>query len=281
MNGLTKKTKILSAVAAGALAFAAQSSYAAIGDEIITFDSTAVGVPSPAVTFTYDEFGIGPFGPQTVTQVDSDNNGVLSAGDGFTEMSLFFTNSFSLGGFPLAPQPGQGIDFQILSDVDLTGFVAFDAALNLDVFFTSATGLMTIQDLTPAGAPTTLANMSLDSGTCKITAASSLAQGSCKIRLNFAPVAAGLFVSNLKGDLFNNPDSYLIVDINVDNLTGLSLAYPGFGTTCGGALPVCEQNLGLDHDGSANHVVPTPGSLALLGIGLLGFARSRFGKRKA
>ena len=280
------KKQLASIIAASVLSLGAVSSWANTGDQVIDFDTANIPGVSPDYQFSYDEFGLSPVGDQTVVQVDSDNNGVLSDGDAFTEMSLFSTNGFSLNGAPLFPQPGIGIDWQVLTGVTLDGFVTWQGApgtSNLIVTFTSSTGgSMVVNNASPAAGPEEIATISLMSGTCEITAPTSAAQGSCLLTFDFNATIAGVFTAQGKGDLFGNDTDRLIVDINVNDLAGLSFAYDGFGDTCGAgsqAGGLCEQSLDLRHDGSAIHVVPAPGSLALIGLGLLGLTRLR--SRKA
>lgn len=280
---MNKFKKTLAALAASSLlAIGATTSLADTGDQKIDFNTNPIPGVAPDYVFTYDEFGISPEGDQTVVQTDTDNNGVLSDGDEFSEMSLFFTNSFSLNGSGLFGT-GQQNTYQILTGVTLAGFISFSGP-DLVVNFTSSTnGSMTIENAAPASGPTEIATINLIQGQCVITAPTSAAEGSCLLEFEFSPTYAGTFVAQGVGDLKGNPTSRLIVDINVNDLSGLSLAYAGYGDTCGEALPVCTQNLTLRHDGSAIHEaeaqVPVPGTLGLLGLGLLGLTRLR--SRKA
>jgi hypothetical protein len=108
-----------------------------------------------------------------------------------------------------------------------------------------------------------------------------LAEGSCGLVMAFD--AGGISdggVWTIGGIDLGTLLASMEIDVDVDDINPpFSVAYPGFGVTCGGALALCTQVVTLDQDGSAVILVPEPGSIALAGLGLLGLGLSR--RRKA
>lgn len=279
------------ALAASLSTLASATAFASTGDPIIDFDSTAipganVGQLGAPYKFPYDDFLISDDGLTTVTQTDSDNNGVLSAGDGFSEFTVVSSSGFRLGG-GLVPglTSGVNVEYNLVTSITLGGFVVPLSGSFVKVVFTTGSGSMVYDESlgTPGLAPTAIATLGDPTvGSCDINllATGNDPAGSCVLSFDFTSLFAGLFVSQTAGDLFGNATDRLRVDVNIDEVSGLAAllagGYVGFGDTCGGGLALCTANISVTHNGSARHMlVPAPGTLALLGLGLLGFSRIR------
>lgn len=271
---------------------------ASTGDPVITFDTGAI--PGSEVNalapykFDYDDFLVSDDGATVVTQIDSDKSGTLTPGDGFSEFTVVSASAFRKDGTNVpAGVSGLNFDYSLITTITLGGFVVPVTPAIVDVFFTTGTGTMVYDEDSPGflnplgGGSLSVAVASLGdpvAGSCRINLDNLAAggpAGACVVTFDFTSLLAGVFVSATAGDLLPLTDDLLRVDINIDEVVGLAeLLAGGFGPGCAGAAVACTKDIGITHNGSARHVVSAPGTLALLGLGLLVLAR-RFGARKA
>ncbi|WP_210395000.1 PEP-CTERM sorting domain-containing protein [Motiliproteus sediminis] len=266
-----------SLIAAAILAGGASTANASL----LTFDDTSLGGDN---IFEFDEMSISDVGgTSTITQTDTDGDGTLD-GDTFIELGLTSAIRFNLNGAPLTDATtGLVTEYEILFDVNLAGdadatAVDVDADTIPDFLLltatfnnTSAIDVYYDTDLTTGlqGGATKIGEMTLGSGLCSVTVtvATGDETGGCDINFEFTLLTTGLMSYNGTSlDLL--PPNVSVqgnFDINVDELDpGFEFIYPGG--------PGTSQVTGVSHDGTARINVPEPGSLALIGIALLGVA---------
>lgn len=238
------------------------------------FSNSALGGTN---SFDFRQIVLTGQGSSTVTLFDTDGSNTISAGDTFVESGLVAGVSFS--------RPTGG-------NVPV-GISGIGSAYELYATFTGANGVLAgqVQSVIPGGAvvvafggPTFL-NIYYDTNTSNGTfdqASSTLIgvaapampgsnctifningnNGSCVLQFGYNTIVPTFSEDGFDVDTL---DRFLRVDMNVDQITGLSASFNG----------QRSMTITLDHNGSAQFV-PEPGSLALAGLGLLGvFGMSR------
>ena len=260
----------------------AATAYGAVGDPDIDMDTGAIPGSTTDFEFTYDDVSIDAQGVGEVTQEDTDDDGVLSAGDEFQEFTLIAVTGFSQNDSQIV---GTGIqnDYQMFIDFTLDGFISFDGS-DLQVTFTSGTADWYYDEALDGvinGTEVDIATLSLalaPTSGCDLGPVAADISGSCILYFDFDADFDNIFVSAF-GDLNGYVGDLFRVDVNVDQISGLSNVFAGYGVTCGAgsddttsnADGLCTQGLEVDHDGSGRHIIPapSPGTITLMGLGLL------------
>ncbi len=268
--------KIVKALAAAGFIGAAGMASAGVD---FTFNTANIPGSGTAFSFLADEITITSIGGALITVTDN-GDGTLSPAfnDSYFETGAvaavnFQNNNLNVFG------TGIGVGYELLAKYTLAGPVGISGT-NVVAPVLAATATIyydeTLDNAVSGGAVAigTL-TIPIGSGDCTFTAATSFADGACKITLQFAALAGnGSGIWNWNGQNISNfANASMTLDINVDNLT----------PTAGPALPALnpgvDNEFTADHDGSAVINVPEPGVLALLGIALGAFGVSR--RRKA
>ncbi len=283
------KTIVKQLLAAFATTIAVQG--AAQAATTFQFDTGAIAGSTTNFSFLTNEMTFTAIGTPSITLTDSNNDGVIGGADDFAEIGITSIVNFQLNNANI-PVGTTGVNnlyelivhFNFLGTAGIVGsnavatFTSGSATIFYDeVVNSSSAGGVAIAQLTIPSA---------NGSQCVLTGPG-LAEGSCGLVLKFD--ALGITdpdVWTVDGTDLGDLDAVAELDVDVDNVTPpFSLLYAGYGTTCGrdavtGAiLPLCVQNVTTDQDGSAVLNVPEPGTVALLGISLLGLAGSR--RRKA
>jgi len=248
------------------------ASFAASADVLTFDDSSFNGTAGSEVVFDFIDYDT-DFAE--ATQTDSDMNGNITVNEAFTENGSTDIVNFKLG------QTLLGVDaaYEVFYNYSFAGMaetvVKPSGIRELSVTFdTGASGLYidnTIVGNNQYDGGTQIASFGLNFGGCEILRSGPLEnKGFCVIDLT-VDFAAGYFFDKNGTDLSTTPgkkSAELIV--TVQDIFGLNFNYDEIGGT---------QDFQIAHDGNMTFNVPEPASIAILGLGLLGFAGAR--RRKA
>jgi hypothetical protein len=266
---------------AAAFATTALAQGAAHAGAVFTFDTSAIAGSTTAFSFDADEMTFTAVGLPTVTITDTNNDGVIGNADDFVEVGFQSIVNFQLGNVNV---PGTGLNssYELIVPFTFTGVSDIVGGNNVATFTSGSATIFydEVLDSSSAGG-TAIATMSLpgaNGSQCVITGPG-LAEGSCGVLMDFVASAGGIWT--VGGVDLATLLASIEINVDVDDINPpFSVAYPGFGVTCGGAMALCTQTVNLDQDGSAVlNTVPEPASIALAGLGLLGLGVSR--RRKA
>jgi|GEM_PF-1051668 len=249
------------------------SSFAASADVITFDDSSFNGTPGSEVVFDFIDYDTDL---AQVTQTDSDMNGNITVNEEFSETGSTDIVNFKLGEDLLGVDAAYEVFYNYaFSGVATTTTNPITGALELEVVFDNGNSGLYV-DTTIVGnnqldGGTQIASFGLNLGGCEIDLNGPLAnKGFCVIDLT-VDFAAGYFFDKNGTDLSTTPgkkSAELIV--TVQDIFGLNFNYDEIGGT---------QDFQIAHDGNMTFNVPEPASIAILGLGLLGFAGAR--RRKA
>lgn len=266
--------KIVKALAAAALVGAASTASAGV---LFNLNTGNIAGSTTNFNFAADEITITSVGNAVINVTD---NGDGSLGPGFLDTYLengavaavnFQKNNINV---PLA-QSGINLGYEMFAVYQLIGPVGI-VGTNVVAPIVSATATIfydEVLDSTISGGAIPIATLTIPAGNgdCTLTAASSFADGACKITMAFNAVGGNVWSWN-GIDLDTIATASMTLDINVDNLTSTTPGAPALPAL----LPGQTTSFTADHDGSAVLNIPEPGALALLGIAALGgFAVSR------
>ncbi|WP_076418904.1 flocculation-associated PEP-CTERM protein PepA [Colwellia sp. UCD-KL20] len=245
------------------------ASFAATADVVTFNDSSFNGTPGSEIVFDFIDFDADL---AAVTQTDTDLSGDITGTEDFSELGSTDIVNFKLGGALL------GVDaaYEVFYNYSFSGTVTNNGTGTLDITFNAGTSGLYV-DTTVVGngmfdGGTQIASFGLNSGACSININPGVLQntGFCglDLSLNFA---AGYFFNTNGDDLSTTPGAKTAaLIVTVQDIIGLNPTYPAKGDT---------QNFQISHDGNMTLSVPEPASVAILGLGLLGFAGAR--RRKA
>lgn len=248
------------------------ASFAASADVVTFDDSSFNATPGSEVVFDFIDFDADL---ADVTQTDTDGNGhIVGGAEDFSEFGSTDVVNFKLGAALLGVDAAYEVFYNyafsgtaITNPVTGKLDIAFNAGVSgLYVDTTAGNGMFDI------GTSTQVASFGLNVGACSIDIAPGPLQnkGFCALdlSLNFA---AGYFFNQSGDDLSTTPGTKsATLIVTVQDILGLSQTYPSAGAS---------QNFQISHDGNMTLNVPEPASVAILGLGLLGFAGAR--RRKA
>lgn len=282
MNTFFSKSKIQSGVALALLGgafLAAGTAQAAVID--FTFNTANIAGSTTARSFTADEMTITSVGLSSFTFTDtSAPAGLIGAADDFVEIGIVSAVNFQNNNINI-PVGTTHINFsyELLASFTISGTASLTPAGNVVVNILPGASVATIyydEILNSAiDGSTIIGQLTAGAGDCVITAGTAFTEASCKMTFDFD--AAGISDSGVWTYMGADVGSYngarMTLDINGNNITtpGSTLPFfPASGVITGS----------LDHDGSAVLSVPEPGTIAIMGLGLLGlagFARRRRG----
>ncbi|WP_426357919.1 flocculation-associated PEP-CTERM protein PepA [Pseudocolwellia sp. HL-MZ19] len=254
------------------------TSFGASASSVITFDDSSFNnITNSTVVFDEIQF---TNDPATVTQTDSTPNGSTYGGpDSFVEVGSTDALAFALNNATTNVDPAYEIfyDYSLIGTsevVTLPSFPGFAGGDYLSVSFTANAGtsglyLDTTVNTMLNTVNTQLASFTVNSGgTCLVRLSNQI--GNCNIDLDIS-FAAGYFFDAAGNDLATQPGAQTAsLVVTVDDIGGYSVDYNGGQPT---------QEFKISHDGHMTFDVPEPASVAILGLGLLGFAGAR--RRKA
>jgi len=237
---------------------------------VITFDDSSFnGTPGSEVVFDFIDYDTDR---AQVSQTDTDGNGFITGVEAFSEMGSTDVVNFKLGSDLL------GVDaaYEVFYNYDFSGVATTGADGKINVVFDSGNSGLYVDTTTVGnnvfdGPGTQLASFSFGNGGCSIDTVGPLAnKGFCVLNLDIN-FAAGYFFNKNGEDLSTTAGKKTAeLVVTVQDIFGLNFAYDeAFGT----------QEFEVLHDGNMKLSVPEPASIAILGLGLLGFAGAR--RRKA
>ncbi|HVK55373.1 MAG TPA: flocculation-associated PEP-CTERM protein PepA [Burkholderiales bacterium] len=280
----------LKALSAGMIAAMAVANAQAAPIDFV-FNSAAIIGSTTNYTFTADEMTFTPIGAASIIQVDtSAPYGVLGMADDFFEIGFTSLVNFQLNNHNIF---GAGINigtggYELVAQFTMSGNAGFAGSL----LQTNITGggvtiyYDEVQDniIGPTAIP--IGTLLATSGACIVTSlggAIGVPDGSCSVAFAFDPANftnPGVWTLGPGGPDIRTLNSTFVMDTDIDELTQVSLQYPGFGVTCDvdidGGADACEQTFTASYDGSGVVYVPEPATLTLFGMGLLGLgARAR------
>lgn len=243
------------------------TSFGASANAVITFDDSSFG--GSGVTFNALDFN---FDVATVSQTDTDTNGNASGLEAFSEFGTTDLVNFLLtSSADVAPSA-----YEIFFDYSFSGFAEYFASTPFgeitDVNFNAGAGALYVDQFADGNflgemdANTIkIADMSFRFGDCLILNPTGNASGSCNVFLDvdFAP---GYFSTAGTADLSTSDNVISELTVTVQDVVGFSPVYGSVGDT---------QTFEISHDGNMSFDVPEPASVAILGLGLLGFAGAR------
>lgn len=267
--------KIVKALAAAALVGAASTASAGV---LFNLNTGNIAGSTTNFNFAADEITITSVGNAVIAVTD---NGDGSLGPGFLDTYLengavsavnFQNNNVNV---PLL-QSGINLGYEMYAVYQLIGPVGI-VGTNVVAPIVTATATIyydeVINSALDLATAVPIATLTIPAGTgdCTLTAASSFADGACKITMAFNAVGGNVWSWN-GTDLDTIATASMTLDINVDNLVSTTAGAPALPAL----LPGQTTSFTADHDGSAVLNIPEPGALALLGIAALGgFAVSR------
>jgi hypothetical protein len=235
-------------------------------DSVLTFDDSSFNAtPGSEVVFDFIDFDSDI---ADVTQTDTDGNGNITGVEDFSEVGSTDLVNFKLGTDLLG---NGGSAYEVFYNYTFSG-MATSNGVTIEVDFDAGAGSSGLYvDTTVNGTfdgGTQIASYTLNDGTCTIIIGATA--GFCLIDLD-VDFTAGYFYNTNGDDVTTLPgkqSSQLIV--TVQDIIGLDFFY---------SAPGASQEFQILHDGNMTFDVPEPASVAILGLGLLGFAGAR--RRKA
>lgn len=266
--------KIVKALAAVALVGAAGSASAGV---VFNLNTGNIAGSTTNFNFAANEITITSVGDAIINVLDN-GDGTLSPAflDTYLENGAVAAVNFQLNNInvPLA-QSGINLGYEMYAVYQLAGPVGI-VGTNVVAPITIASATIYYDEILNSaldiGSAVAIATLSIPvgSGDCTLTAASSFADGACKITMAFDAVGGNVWSWN-GIDLDTIATASMTLDINVDNLTRV-----GAGPALPSLTPGAQNTFTADHDGSAVLNIPEPGALALLGLAAIGgFVASR------
>jgi len=239
------------------------ASLTATADVVVFDDSSFNGMMGSEVVFDFIDYDSDV---ADVTQTDTDMSGDITGAEDFSEMGSTDVVNFKLGAALLGVDPA----YEVFYDYMFTGTATtVGGAISVD-FDTGPSGLYvdTIVNGVLDGGSTKVAGFSLLSGGCSIDISPGPLQnkGFCAIDL-VIDFEAGYFFNTLGDDLSTTPSTKTAeLIVTVQDIIGLDFLY---------MAPGDSQTFEIEHDGNMKFNVPEPATVAILGLGLLGFAGMR------
>lgn len=233
---------------AGLFAVSASMSVSAT---VVDFNDSAFNNGLYADGVTFDNYDLA-IGVGVVTQV----------GSNFIETGTLAITNFNLGLSPVFPNGFPSFKgYELLMDYTLGGTAGFVAPNQIAVTFNSGTAALyadTTIDGSTVGA-TLLGNLTVSSGVCNVF---TNGPGSCGLRMGFTPVSGFFSMSGVDLVTHQAAGAGIWFDfiMTVQDVVGLNFIGNPFN---------------VNHDGNVSISVPEPTSIAILGLGLLGFAGTR------
>ena len=179
---------------------------------------------------------------------------IIQTGSTFTETGSLNIGTFDIGGVPVFPTGYPSFKgYTVSMDYVLNGTAGFVGADHIGVNFAGGSAALF------ANGTTLLGNLSFGHGSCD---AYTNRDGSCSLTMGFTPVA-GYFALNgvdLLKHIQKGAGAWLNFAMTVQAISGYNTVGTAFSVT---------------HDGNATINVPEPTTVAILGLGLLGFAGAR------
>ncbi len=242
------------------------TSFGASASSVITFDDSSFnGIAGSSISFDKIQFNNDM---ANVTQTDTDLSGDASGEEAFSEFGQTVALTLTLGGTNTSIDPA----YEIFLNYSFSGLAEFNGTF-IDVQFDAShmTGLYIDTDVNSTfdiASSTQIVDFSiLPGGFCAVFV--SAGSGVCDIQLgaNFTP---SYFTNTSGEDLSTVSSASAELVVTVEDIVGFQEDYANVGDT---------QNFTITHDGNMTFDVPEPASVAILGLGLLGFAGAR--RRKA